>query len=161
MHVKFSPLYNFKKIILVKLGKGKMLGSFCFRRLLLSLFHHWVSSSSSRPHGLQHARPPCPSLSPRVCPSSWPLSWWCHPTISSSAALFSFCLQSLVTTVPQISITKLEYYKVKKNFFFKVNVIFNEKHVGKLCGYSKHVGRTEFLGANKEGIYENINFLEW
>ena len=35
----------------------------------------------------------CPSLSPRVCSNSCPLSWWCHPTISSSIALFSFCLQ--------------------------------------------------------------------
>ena len=36
------------------------------------------------PHGLQHARLPCPSLSPRVCSNSCPLSQWCHPTISSS-----------------------------------------------------------------------------
>ena len=34
-------------------------------------------------HGLQHPRLPCPSPSPRVCSSSCPLSWWCHPTISS------------------------------------------------------------------------------
>ena len=34
-------------------------------------------------HGLQHARLPCPSLSPGVCSNSFPLSWWCHPTISS------------------------------------------------------------------------------
>ena len=34
--------------------------------------------------GLQHTRLPCPSLSPRVCSDSYPLSWWCHPTISSS-----------------------------------------------------------------------------
>ena len=46
------------------------------------------------PQGLQHARPPCPSLSPRVCPSSCPVNWWCYPTIPSSAALFSFCPQS-------------------------------------------------------------------
>ena len=46
------------------------------------------------PQGLQHARPPCPSLSPRVCPSSCPLNQWYYPTISSSAAPFSFCLQS-------------------------------------------------------------------
>ena len=43
-------------------------------------------------HGPQHTRPPCPSLSARVCPSSCALSQWCHPTTSSSAALFSFCL---------------------------------------------------------------------
>ena len=45
------------------------------------------------PHGLWHTRPPCPSPSPRVCPSSCPLSWWCHPTISSSVTPFS-CFQS-------------------------------------------------------------------
>ena len=44
-------------------------------------------SDSLRPHGLQHPRPPCPSASPRVCPSSCPLSRWCHPTISSSVPI--------------------------------------------------------------------------
>ena len=43
-------------------------------------------------HGLQHARPCCPSLSSKVCPSSCPLHQWCHPAISSSDALF--CSQS-------------------------------------------------------------------
>ena len=46
------------------------------------------------PHGLQHTRFPCPSLSPGVCSNSCPLNWWYHPTISSSLGLFSFCLQS-------------------------------------------------------------------
>ena len=50
-------------------------------------------SSSLQPHGLWHARPPCPLPSPGVHPSSRPLSRWCHPTISSSAALFSSCPQ--------------------------------------------------------------------
>jgi len=45
-------------------------------------------------HELQHARLPCPLLSPRVCSSSCPLSQWCYLTVSSSATLFSFCLQS-------------------------------------------------------------------
>ena len=53
---------------------------------------------SSQPHGLQHARPPCPSPSPGVCPSSCPLLRWCHPAISSSVTLFSFCLQSFSAT---------------------------------------------------------------
>ena len=43
-------------------------------------------------HGLQHARPPCPSPTPRVYSNSCPLSWWCHPTISSSVISFSSCL---------------------------------------------------------------------
>ena len=46
------------------------------------------------PHGLQQARLPCPSLSPRVCSNLCPLSQWCHPTISSSVAPFSSCPQS-------------------------------------------------------------------
>ena len=45
------------------------------------------------PHGVQHARLPC-SSSPGFCPSSCPLNRWCHPTITSSVTLFSFCLQS-------------------------------------------------------------------
>ena len=49
-------------------------------------------SDALQPHGLQHARLSCPSLSPRVCSNSRPLSWWCYLTISSSAAAFSFCL---------------------------------------------------------------------
>ena len=46
------------------------------------------------PQGLQHARLPCPSLSPGVCSNSCPLSWWCHPEISSSVTHFSSCPQS-------------------------------------------------------------------
>ena len=46
-------------------------------------------ADSLRPHRLQHTRLPCPSLSPRVCSNSCPMSWWCYPTISSSAAPFS------------------------------------------------------------------------
>ena len=51
-------------------------------------------SDSLQPHGLQHARPPCPSPTPGVYSHSCPLSWWCHPTISSSVIPFSSCLQS-------------------------------------------------------------------
>ena len=47
------------------------------------------------PHGLQHARLPCPSPTPRAYSNSCPLSLWCHPTISSSALPFSSCLQPL------------------------------------------------------------------
>ena len=47
-------------------------------------------SNSLWPHGLQHTRLPCPSLSPRVCSGSCPLSWWCYLTISSSTSLSPF-----------------------------------------------------------------------
>ena len=69
-----------------------------------SLSRVWLGT-----HALQHTRPLCPSLSPGVCPSSWPLNLWCYPTISSSAALFfSFCLQ---------------LFKHKKGLFIHVNYI--------------------------------------
>ena len=53
-----------------------------------------VLSDSLRPHELQHARPPCPSPTSRVYLNSCPLSWWCHPAISSSVVPFSSCPQS-------------------------------------------------------------------
>ena len=52
------------------------------------------SCSTLGPHGLQCARFPCPSLCPGVYSKSCSLSWWCYLTISTSAMLFSFCLQS-------------------------------------------------------------------
>ena len=57
-------------------------------------FSHSVVSSSLQPHGPQHARPHCPSPTPRIYPNSWPLSWWCYPTISSSVIPICSCLQS-------------------------------------------------------------------
>ena len=61
---------------------------------LLFLFKQPVMSDSLWPHVLQHTRPPCPSPSPRVCPSSHSLPQSCHPAILSSEAFFSFCPQS-------------------------------------------------------------------
>ena len=60
----------------------------------LLIFSCTVVSNSLWPRGLQHARLPCPSPTPRACSNSYPLSQWCHPTISSSMAPFSSCLQS-------------------------------------------------------------------
>ena len=50
-------------------------------------------SNSSRPRGPQHARLPCPSLSPKFCSNSCPLNQWCHPTILPSVIPFFSCLQ--------------------------------------------------------------------
>ena len=57
-------------------------------------FSRSVVSDSLWPHGLQHARPSCPSPTPGVYSNSCLLSWWCHPIISSSVVPFSSCLQS-------------------------------------------------------------------
>ena len=58
-------------------------------------FSRSVMSDPLRPYGLQHARPPCPLPTPRAHSNSCPLSWWCHPTISSSVIPFSSNLQSI------------------------------------------------------------------
>ena len=81
-----------------ELGKGQHLEDqvLPFVCCLFSSFQFSCSvmSDSLRPHGLQHARPPCPSLTPGACSNSYPLSQWCHPTISASVVPFSSCLQS-------------------------------------------------------------------
>ena len=61
---------------------------------ILLLFSYSVMFDSLGPHGLHHARLPCPSPSPGACSSSCPLSWWCHSTISLSVVPFSSCPQS-------------------------------------------------------------------
>ena len=63
-------------------------------------------SDSPQPHGLQHARLSCPSPSPGVCPSSCPLNWWCHPTISSFVTLLSGFVLTLFR-----AIISLKYHK--------------------------------------------------
>ena len=72
--------------------------------LNFSKINHWFSvllfSSVAqlcltlRPHGLQHARPPCPSPTPGAYSNPCPLCQWCHPTISSSVVPFPSCPQS-------------------------------------------------------------------
>ena len=57
-------------------------------------FSRSVMSNSLWPHELKHARPPCPSPTPRVYANSCPLSQWCYPTVSSSVIPFSSCPQS-------------------------------------------------------------------
>ena len=88
----------------------------CSGKVLLSFSSVQFSCSvdSLWPHGPQHARPPCPSPTPRVHPNPCPSSQWCHPTISSSVIPFSSCPQSfpasLVTLKKDIDI-------LSRNFF--------------------------------------------
>ena len=61
-------------------------------------FSHLVVSKSLQPHGLQHTRPPCQSLTPGVYSNSCPLNQWCHPIISSSVVPFYSPIQSFPTS---------------------------------------------------------------
>ena len=102
---KLNSLLNcvFAALLKAKDGETALFQGISFGKwsvLLKSLFQfssvqfsRSVVSDSLRPHGLQHARPPCPSPTPRVYPNSCPSSRWCHPAISSSVSPFS-CLPS-------------------------------------------------------------------
>ena len=72
--------------------------SYVYYTPLLLFSHQSCLTNSLWPHGLQHARLPCPSPSHWACSNSCPLSWWCHPTISFSVIPFSSCLQSFPTS---------------------------------------------------------------
>ena len=67
-------------------------------------------SNSLRPHGLQHTRLPCPSLSIGICSNSHPLSWWCHPIISSSVTLFSSCTQLITLLEALYTASKVGFH---------------------------------------------------
>ena len=65
------------------------------------------SNLTLRPHESQHTRPPCPSPTPGVYSNSFPLSRWCHPTISSSVIPFSSCLQYFPAASGSFQMTQL------------------------------------------------------
>ena len=86
---KWFPIHSEQKL-------GWISGLTCYAPFYITSvqFSHSVMSDSLQPHEPQHARPPCPSLTPGVYPNSYPLSQWCHPTISSYVIPFSSCPQS-------------------------------------------------------------------
>ena len=84
--VVWNKLLSELQILYLKIGMGFPDGSV--------QFSHSVVSDCLWPHGLEQARLPCPSPTPRVYSNSCPLSWWRHATISSSVIPFSSCLQS-------------------------------------------------------------------
>ena len=86
-------------------------------------------SDSLRPHGLPHASFPCPPLSPGFCSSSFLLSQWSYLTISSSAALFSFCFQSS----PNIRVFSSEstlHFRWPRFWSFSVSISHSREYSG-------------------------------
>ena len=80
------------------IGRALRVGTLTSVQSLKSQFSHSVMSNSLWPHEPQHARPCCPSPTPRAYSNSHPLNRWCHPTISSSEIPFSSHLQSFPAT---------------------------------------------------------------
>ena len=93
-----SHTFRFQFLIHKMMGLGFTVSEFSstvdFTGLSSVQFSRSVMSDSLRPHEPQHARLPCPSPTPKVHPNPCPLSWWCHPAISSCVVPFSSRLQS-------------------------------------------------------------------
>ena len=82
------------------------------------------------PHGLQHTRLPCPSLSPRVCSNSCPLSWWCHPSISSSVATFFLLLPSISLSIRDFSNESVLHTRWPKYWSFSFSISPSNEYSG-------------------------------
>ena len=95
---------------------------------LLVQFSRSVMSNSLQLHGLQHARPPCPSPTSRVYPNSCPLSWWCHPTISSCHPLL--LLPSIFPNIRVFSNGPVLLIRWPKYWRFSFNISPSNEHSG-------------------------------
>ena len=87
-------------------------------------------SDSLWPHGLQHVRLPCPSLSRSVCSNSCLLNWWCHSTISFSVISFSSCPQAFQASgpFPMSQLFHNRWPKYSSNFLYSNRkLVTNEK----------------------------------
>ena len=95
-------------------------------------FSHSVVSDSLWPHGLQHARPPCPSQTPGVYSNSCPSSHWCHPIISSSVIPFSSHLQSFPAS-GSFQMSQFFCIRWPKYWSFSFNISPSNEHLGLIC----------------------------
>ena len=137
---------------------------------ILLWFSCSIMSNSLQLHGLQNARLPCSSPSPRACSNSCPLSLWCHPTISFSVIPFSSSLLSFPAsesfTMSQKSADSLEKMsqkksKVKKNLVYQVNVLEHKLQYSKLKSF-KNTGT--FINLKKfggQGVPRLFNIDQW
>ena len=123
-------------------------------------------SDSLQPHGLQHARLPCPSLSPWVCSSPCPLSQWCHPTLASSVAPFSSCPQSFPASrsfpVSQLSSTggqSIEASAPASALPINSQVLFPSALTGLISLLSKGLSRVFNTTVRKHQFFGTQSFL--
>ena len=97
--------------------------------ILVCQFSHSLVSDSFWPHGLQHARLPCPSPTPGAYSNSCPSSWWYHPTISSSVIPFSSCLQ-ISPSIRVFSSESVLHIMWPKYWSFSVSIHLSNEYSG-------------------------------
>ena len=121
------------------------------------LFSHWVVSDSLWPHGLQHARPPCPSPTPRAYSNSCPSSRWCHPTISSSVIPFLRLLPSIFPSIRVFSNESALHIRWPKYWSFSLSISPSNEY-SRLISF--RMDWFDLLGVIHEPVYWNW-YLTW
>ena len=116
-------------------------------------------SNSLWPHGLPHPRLPCPSLSPRVCSNSCPLSRWCHPTISSSTTLSSFCLQSFLAS-GSFPVSRL-FTSCGQSIGFSFSISPSNEYSGLISFKIDWLNLLAVQGTLKSLLQHPLDFLGW
>ena len=128
----------------------------------VSQFSHSVMSNSLRPHGLQHARLPCPSSTPRAYSNSNPLSQWCHPTISLSVVPFSSCLQSFPASGSFKWVSPS--HQVAKYLSFRFSISPSNEYSGLISfGWTKGnspIGWISLLSKGLSRVFSNTTVLK-
>ena len=101
--------------------------NFCIRSVQFSCS---AMSDSLRAHGLQHTRPPCPSPTPRVYSNSYPLSQWCHPTVSSCVVRPLLLLPSIFPSIRVFSNESVLHIRWPEYWSFSFSISPSNKHSG-------------------------------
>ena len=131
--------------------EGKSVFASIHHELHRLLFSHSVMSDSLQPHRLQHARLPCPSLFPRVCSNSCPLSQWCHLTISSCHPLL---LPSIFPSIRVFSSESALRIRWPKYWSFSFSISPSNEYSGLIS-----LGRTGLFSFQSKGLTRL--FVHW
>ena len=114
-----------------------------------------VVSDSLRPHELQHARPPCPSPTPRVYPDSYPLSRWCHPIISSCHPLL--LLPSMFPSIRVFSHESVLHIRWPKYWSFSFSISPFKEHSGLISFWKDWLDLLAVQGTLKSPLQHHIS----
>ena len=122
-------------------------------------FSRSVVSDSLQPHGSQHARPPCPSPSPRVHSNSLPSSRWCHPAISSSVVPFSSCF--LPPSIRVFSNESTFHMRWPKYWSFSFSIIPSKEHPGLISFRMDWLDLLAVQGTLKSLLQMDTSYPTW
>ena len=120
-------------------------------------FSHSVVSDSLQPHGLQHARPPCPSPTSRAYSNSCPLSWWCHPTIASSVVHPLLLSPSIFPSIRVFSNESVLHIRWPKYWSFSLSIRPSNEYSGLISFRMDWLDLLAVQGTLKKSLLQHHN----